>query len=745
MSATNSRVPTPPSQQPPPSQTTSSTPPAQASSTTSADTNSRPSTASHNHQAPPQNAATPSPPPTAPAAAATAVPLSKEQLPQLGLSSSSSSPPPLRLPQSVILTTSSPLAQSSNPIIASSTHHHQHNVSNTNNNGGDSDHHHHHSRHVSTMERAGVAIGSLVAEIDSPDIVSKPNGEKSSPRDKVKKVVAAHQTKGAPAVILKQFNMNKITVKTPREQTALAAKDALYYLEQTMAQAQNVNSMAPDPASIKPILEQEHYLANLHHTKKKSSVDKKVWILLPLVMCASWVVLLLCFGVDRFTQLWKIPHASDEVDDVISHYDYSFSAFIYTLLNPTPNQARALLQAVTNTMAFLFGLLVSIIGIILQFASDKITSHVTSLFFRDKLVLAAITFVLIGNAFSMWVYLELGDYHSPRSAVVLTVLLVNIQLVMLFPFLAYLFFFLDAEEVVTIIKDNGLSAVKKALTSQLGNRTVNEKSQLETTLSIEYLMDSAVASIKKKNKNVSSQIVDALESFCVEYIQMKNQAPEEWFKMPLWLKQSPDFLILEKSSLKEIKKRKLWVEWKVLRQYQTLFSEALRWFKELCYHLCINTRLIGEAAAKKNEYNVLDLSIKFFNTFLRASINLNEARVVYNSLFQYRQLAEALLDKKSGGANPTLTPRAVKIAKFLRYYASLCHNKRLFFLVETVAHDLRVLCEVATKSIPSENGTGPDPFYKEVHNKLLEVLLPLCSLFLRNQKGVSEPWRLCQQ
>lgn len=57
-------------------------------------------------------------------------------------------------------------------------------------------------------------------------------------------------------------------------------------------------------------------------------------------------------------------------------------------------------------------------------------------------------------------------------------------------------------------------------------------------------MDSAMASIKKKNKNVSSQIVDALEGFCVEYLRIKEQAPEEWFKMPLWLKQSPDFLIL---------------------------------------------------------------------------------------------------------------------------------------------------------------------------------------------------------
>lgn len=77
-------------------------------------------------------------------------------------------------------------------------------------------------------------------------------------------------------------------------------------------------------------------------------------------------------------------------------------------------------------------------------------------------------------------------------------------------------------------------------------------------------------------------------------------------------------------------------------------SQALRWFKEVCYHLCINTRIIGETAAKHGDLYVLDLCIKFFNTYLRNAINLNDFRVVYNSLFQYRQLAESLILKEKG-------------------------------------------------------------------------------------------------
>ena len=109
--------------------------------------------------------------------------------------------------------------------------------------------------------------------------------------------------------------------------------------------------------------------------------------------------------MDRFSQQWKLDGVPDEYYET---YDYSFRAFIYTLLNPTPDQctknssnfcltsASTLRYAVSYQyygfyfllpvfflivalQSFLFGLLVTIIGVILQFAADKITSHVTSL------------------------------------------------------------------------------------------------------------------------------------------------------------------------------------------------------------------------------------------------------------------------------------------------------------------------------------------------------------------------------
>jgi hypothetical protein len=140
--------------------------------------------------------------------------------------------------------------------------------------------------------------------------------------------------------------------------------------------------------------------------------------------------------------------------------------------------------------------------------------------------------------------------------------MVILQLVMLFPFLAYLFFFLDAEEVVTNIMANGLNAIVASINK---HGTNTDKNQVSATLSIEYLMDGALSSLKKKNKNVTSEILDAFCSFVMHYTAIKDKTPLVWFEVPLWIRQSPDFLILNDEGIKDIVDRQLWVEWKVLR------------------------------------------------------------------------------------------------------------------------------------------------------------------------------------
>src|SRR5262249_27218235 len=134
--------------------------------------------------------------------------------------------------------------------------------------------------------------------------------------------------------------------------------------------------------------------------------------------------------------------------------------------------------------------------------------------------------------------------------------------------------------------------------------------------------------------------------------------------------------------------RRIWFEMKIMRQYQMVFGEALNRMRDVNCVIAINTRLLAEEAAARNHLELLELLVKFFNTFLRAAINRADVRTAYNVSHQYRLLAQSLLDRREGA-------HTLAIARHFHYYGLLSYGARLPFLLETVAYDLCALNEVA--------------------------------------------------
>jgi hypothetical protein len=82
------------------------------------------------------------------------------------------------------------------------------------------------------------------------------------------------------------------------------------------------------------------------------------------------------------------------------------------------------------------------------------------------------------------------------------------------------------------------------------------------------------------------------------------------------------------------------------------------------------------------------LALKFFNTYLRATVNQRDVRTAYNVLNQYRLLAEAALRKGK-------TDIALETARRFKYYGQLGFGMGLPFVLETAAYDLCTLNELA--------------------------------------------------
>ena len=113
----------------------------------------------------------------------------------------------------------------------------------------------------------------------------------------------------------------------------------------------------------------------------------------------------------------------------------------------------------------------------------------------------------------------------------------------------------------------------------------------------------------------------------------------------------------------EVAHQRLWFEMKVLRQYYTIFVASLNHVRDVGYLIAFNTRRIASFGGH-DDVHLHELSVRFFNSYLRAAINERDLRTAYYVMHHYRQLAEEALGK----GDPA---RVVRIAEHLRFYGLL--------------------------------------------------------------------------
>src|SRR6185503_14127423 len=106
-----------------------------------------------------------------------------------------------------------------------------------------------------------------------------------------------------------------------------------------------------------------------------------------------------------------------------------------------------------------------------------------------------------------------------------------------------------------------------------------------------------------------------------DYQRIRGRLPEPFFRVSGELAHNPDFVSMDPSVLAEVGARRIWVEMKILRQYQMVFGEALGRIREVSSLIALDTRRLTEEAAHSGRAELLALGIKFFNTYLRAAIN----------------------------------------------------------------------------------------------------------------------------
>lgn len=398
------------------------------------------------------------------------------------------------------------------------------------------------------------------------------------------------------------------------------------------------------------------------------------WFPFLAILGLATLAYLLSFWLDILTAAAGSDEAETPMDALAS-----------ALLFQDVMQARNTLGGLGEVMAAVLGLALTVSSIIVQLAATRFAPQVTSLFFRARTNRFIIGFFVTSSVYVLWVNFSLGESYFPRWGVLFSMLAMTASLLLLFPYFAYVFDFMDPEKIVGRIMEGGLEATMPTTATDVDLR------QTRALEAVDHLANLGLNALQHKDKGIASDAIDALCDFAIEYGQRKHAQEPSWFHPAEWVQQSPDFVGLDSEALHDLVQRHTWLEWKILRQYQMLFADGMGPIKDTCYLIAIDTRRLGEAAADRGDLHTLDLSIKFFNTYLRAAINACDIRTTYNVLHQYRQLAEFALCSP----DHILQERSLQIAKFMRYYSTASFERGMAFGSEVIAHDIGQLCELA--------------------------------------------------
>eukprot|EP00002_Diphylleia_rotans_P030182 TRINITY_DN6193_c0_g1_i1.p1 TRINITY_DN6193_c0_g1~~TRINITY_DN6193_c0_g1_i1.p1 ORF type:complete len:3324 (+),score=604.92 TRINITY_DN6193_c0_g1_i1:1129-9972(+) len=423
------------------------------------------------------------------------------------------------------------------------------------------------------------------------------------------------------------------------------------------------------------------------------------WMIVLVIATLLWIFLILSFAIQA------------------SRDDSKVVTFVEEIFTQPDFQVRSSVIRLGETMAVQLIIILTATGILLNMASNRFTPFALRIFYDDpivKLMGGLCTFCQIFHLFTNFFVTE-NDY--PHAATVVGLTSMAVIILSMIPFFAHMFDYLCPATVINAIQ----LRERKYRASMMKSPTPRwiQRSQAQTIQMIESLSDLAAYSLDRKDRETTSHIINTLCDIVISHSERKLTTPAEWFSIPQVFQQSLDFITISFDDIQKLALRRNWVEWKIGRQYQSLFDNALIRFKDMCYIISLCTRRIAENATEKQDMAVVDLTFRLFNSYLRLSLDKADVRAFLFNVSQYRALAEYLLRRSSASMvdgldtyeSVQLGDRAVQIARLLRSYSLLSIERKLNSIPEMIAHDLMHLCEVAY------NIDHP------AHSELLELLL----------------------
>src|SRR4029078_5812687 len=199
------------------------------------------------------------------------------------------------------------------------------------------------------------------------------------------------------------------------------------------------------------------------------------------------------FAVAAFAALWLLDYFVIDAGRRGSAGPFS------QLLDFDAETMQNALGSLSQVIAAVLGIAITVVAIVVQLAATRYTSRVAEMFFRDRINLAVMGFFVVACLEALWVSLTVRKDYVPPATITATVIMASGSLLGLVPYFAYVFDFLDPEKVIARIGAETLERGTWRRQTAPGAATPADR-QMQALGGLANLADIAVNALGQKDK-----------------------------------------------------------------------------------------------------------------------------------------------------------------------------------------------------------------------------------------------------
>ena len=363
----------------------------------------------------------------------------------------------------------------------------------------------------------------------------------------------------------------------------------------------------------------------------------------------------------------------------------------YLFRSIEPDAVRSYIGSLAEVITALFGILITVVAIIVNLSANRYTSKIIDLFINDIINVAVLILFAVIIFYGIWITnaaqgSQGSGGFSPRYGIIIYLSLISVGVLIIVPYFFYVFHFLNPSNIINKIKDQAYYYLAKANKAKY-DRTL--KSGLIEN--IDRLSELCKGSLLSSDQTLGLHSVKAMNNILIRYISAKQ---DDSFHS-LWQFDIQDFFLgLDPDIVEDLEAKQYWFEYKVLQEYESILIHFLEKNPRITYQVAVNTTEIGMSL---RDEVVLDLLRRYFNTYLKRCIEKKHAQNTINVFYQYYLFLKYLIEH---GVNDRL---CLQMAEYFKYYGQAAALDGMENVLEYSSYFLRKINEVAYKKYDADS------------------------------------------